>query len=94
MNKNVYISYDAIWHTLVEYADWDPEPKSVMRALREIDRMPDGDKLQIVTCEHCDHSWMSGGGLRFCDKFRDNDHNFMVDDNDFCAWGRQKEGNQ
>ena len=49
-------------------------------------------RLEITTCEHCVHSWVSGGGYRFCDRLqhKGDRRNMMVEDDDFCTWGSPK----
>ena len=93
--SKTYIELDAAldlayWHG--EHCSYDNLNADGTNAVDAFDllQMP---PFSIVTCEHCEHSWVSGGGYRFCDRLQSKGdrRNMMVDDDDFCAWGSTKE---
>ncbi len=67
-------------------------------AARAIDTIPAADVRPVVLCRDCQNSYewanVDGDNYRYCGYLRsrwNHDADRMVDDDDFCKWGRKKE---
>lgn len=83
-----------IKRTLVKAEFAGVHPTALIYAL--IDRVPAADVVPVVRCKECQNSyeWANVGGdnYRYCGYLRDRwnrDYDRMVDDDDFCKWGRK-----
>lgn len=58
----------------------------------EFDAFSEADVVPVTRCEDCVHSFFdSQYNCRWC---RKNWGRILVEDNDFCSYGKQKEGNK
>lgn len=64
-----------------------------------IDSIPASDVRPVVLCRDCQNSYewanVDGDNYRYCGYLRsrwNHDADRMVDDDDFCKWGRKREG--
>ena len=69
------------------------QPSGVFRLhVAHIDQMPAADVVSVTRCKDCVRSFFdSRHNCRWC---RRNWGRILVEDNDFCSYGKQKEGNK
>ena len=73
---------------------------AIQTALDEIGyHVPSADVVPVVRCKECQNSYewanVDGDNYRYCGYLRDrwnHDYDRMVDDDDFCKWGRKMDG--
>ena len=68
------------------------------QAVKAIRKLSD-DVVPVVRCKECQNSYewanVDGDNYRYCGYLRDrwnHDYDRMVDDDDFCKWGRKMDG--
>lgn len=98
-----YISRDdakvAVWQLLESLGYSSKHNDGLVEEVEAVfDDIPAADVRPVVLCRDCEDSyeWESIDGFkdRYCGHLRDRwnpDNDRMVDDDDFCKWGRKRE---
>lgn len=71
---------------------------AIMPLKGALENLPAADVREVVLCRECQNSYewanVYGDNYRYCGYLRgrwNHDNDRMVDDDDFCKWGRKKE---
>lgn len=74
-------------------------PDDVVELWHIVQAIPAADVVPVVRCKECQNSYewanVDGDNYRYCGYMRDRwnrDYDRMVDDDDFCKWGRKMDG--
>ena len=77
----------------------NPSIPRFVRTKIALDSVPSADVVPVVRCKECQNSYewanVDGDNYRYCGYLRDrwnHDYDRMVDDDDFCKWGRKMDG--
>lgn len=75
--------------------------RDVYDTVNRLRLIPSADVQPVVRCKECQDSYewanVDGDNYRYCGYLRDrwnHDYDRMVDDDDFCKWGRKMDGGE